>query len=214
MVDSAPGSEPMTTGKVVFVVFGNAGHGKDTLSDFIAGALFAHGSTLRLAFADPIKETAEHLIGIPAVVSYANAAVKESTFFYGKTARHWLQWIGTEIGRQGIHEDVWAHRLADTVLRDPVWKFAVVSDGRFENERTRLAPYFLQHDPTVRVVNVLVHRPAVPVHLTHKSESEVSAMRLRAVNHGESLFHRIVANTGTLEELRAHAENMVAEVLT
>lgn len=194
--------------KVAVVIFGNAAAGKSTLAEMVATHLHARGITMRLAFADPLKEAALHLLGIPHRVSYATADVKESFQAYGKTARRWLQWLGTEIGRNQIHEDVWVHRAADRFLADPA-VFAVISDGRFENERTKLAPYLREYvgaDTHARVVNVLIYRPGMPVNTTHPSESEVYNMRLRAGR--EPLFDRVICNDKTLEALDDEARRL------
>jgi len=185
------------------VVFGNSDNGKDSLADEIAVQLNMRGQTaVRCAFADPLKETALSLLGIPLEVSYANASVKESTSYYGSTVRYWLQWLGTEVGRDQIHRDVWVHRLADRGLARGA-PFVVVSDGRFENERVGLREYLGDRG---RVFNVLIHRPSQPIPGpgTHASEAEVADLRRRALG-GELLFDAVVENSGELADLDAEA---------
>jgi len=194
---------------VFVVVFGNSANGKDTFADALARRLegSGRGMALRCAFADPLKEAARHLIGIPSCVSYGRAAVKEHTFFYAKTARHWLQWLGTEIGRMQIHPDVWVHRLADRGLEADS-RYVVVSDGRFENERIGLREYLAGRG---QVFNVLIHRPSAGIPCgpdVHQSEAEVAAMRTQALLYPGSLFHAVVANTGTLADLDREAERV------
>jgi hypothetical protein len=205
--------------QTVIVFFGQMGAGKDTIAEMVALRLRAHASTLRLAFANPLKEAARHLLGLPASVVYGTTALKEAHVTYGKTARQWLQWIGTEIGREQIHPDVWVHRLGDTIITDPA-KFAVISDGRFENERVGLLPYMQMRRAgpmgfaVVRVLNVLIYRPDVGPRPTHQSEAEVYDMRMKATT-GECLplFDRIIRNAGTLADLEEEAQALADFVL-
>jgi hypothetical protein len=189
------------------VVFGNANNGKDAFADVLARHLEpARGVVLRCSFADPLKEAALHMLGIPRRVSYGPASVKEGTSYYGKTARHWLQWLGTEVGREQVHPALWVHRLADRGLESGA-RFVVVSDGRFENERVGLRDYLRGRG---LVFNVLVHRPSLPIPGpdAHPSEAEVADMRRRVLLYGGAygLFDAVVANAGALADLDFYAE--------
>lgn len=200
----------MIRGKPTFVViFGNSANGKDTFADLLAPLL--PGEAFRTSFAAPLKEAALNLLGIPLEVSYGEASVKESAFYYGKTARHWLQWLGTEVGREQIHRDVWVHRLADHSLeRRHAYPFVVVSDGRFENERVGLRDYLGNRG---RVFNVLIHRPSMPIPGAdaHKSEAEVADLRRRALAD-EPLFDAVVANSGSKLDLSLEAARLAEKI--
>lgn len=227
----------------VVVVFGMSGHGKDTLADMIAQEI-GRERVLRCAFADPLKTAAQHLVGMPREVAYGDQKIKATWRAYDRTARQWLQIIGTEIGRLMIHPDVWIDRLADLVRAQPDEILAaVVSDGRFWNERGELRAKL---DGKVRVRNVLIWRAGVPllgrpptlpwriaafltglpvvrhvlratgpgpVVVMHPSEAEVWAMR-RAQADGDPLFEDVVANNGTLEDLRAKAREIASAVMS
>ncbi len=70
---------------------GNSGAGKDTAADLLAKTLERRGvSTKRMAFADPIKELAVHLLGIPLKVSFGTQQDKLDFKVYDKTARHYV----------------------------------------------------------------------------------------------------------------------------
>lgn len=204
---------------VFIVCYGNAANGKDTFADMLARHLAPTlwwtnetGAILRASFADPLKEAALHLVGVPKEVSYGPASVKEGTSFYGKTARHWLQWLGTEIGREQIHRDVWVHRAADRGLAAGA-RYVILSDGRFENERTGLREYLAGRGI---VINVLVHRPEVPIPTgpgVHPSEAEVADMRRRTLMDGNArLFDFVVANDGPLARMDARAQTMAQRI--
>lgn len=219
----------------VIVVYGGSGHGKDALSDMLADEL-GRDRTLRCAFADPLKSAAMVIFGMPREVAYGSQADKLAWKWHGGlTARDILQKLGTEAGRQVFGPWLWVNALAGVIRSQPQGvSFAVVSDGRFYTERDlgdRL--------PGVEVRKVLVWRPTAPdlglppttwnrirvqlsrlpllgrlfgaQKLMHPSESEVWDMR-RRVQRGERLFDDFVVNDGTLEDLRAKARAIAAEV--
>jgi len=188
-------------GKTVFVIFGNAGAGKDTLSEKLCELL---PNSKHFAFADPLKCAARHLLGLPQHILYGNKEQKESYTVYDRTAREWLQWIGTEMGRESIHKDVWVHRSADYV-KDNDYDWFVISDGRFDNERVEFKKYLGNQ---VRVVNILIVRTAVEVNPSHPSESEVFHMRKRH-EAGEKLFDVAVRNDGSIDDLGAKAQVLI-----
>jgi hypothetical protein len=147
-------------------------------------------SVVRMAFADPIKDIALHLLGMPKTVSYGTQADKENYKYYGKSARHWLQWIGTEVARNQVHPDTWIHRFVDRAVCSDA-QVITGSDCRFRNEievmREQLAG---KMDLMVfKIIN-----PRIPVNLQHQSESEVYHLP-------EDLFTGVIHNTSGLSEL-------------
>lgn len=197
---------------VLVVVFGNKGAGKDTFSDALAAALRRnHGvASKRTAFAEPLKLAALHLIGIPLEVSNGPQERKESTMFYGRSARSWLQWLGTEVGRRGVAEDLWANRACD-LAAEALEPAVIVSDGRFRNELT--VPRVRFAGDGRRAYAILVRRPSLasPAANAHPSEREVYDM---ACEHedGGVLFDAVIYNDRDLESLRDKAA-LIAEEL-
>lgn len=201
----------MTKQQKVFVLFGNAGAGKDTvgkmISDYYRGVLdigdgksIVHDSKTNNAvitcFAAALKTAAWHLVGIPEAVSYGTQEDKAKTFYYGKSARHWLQWIGTEVGRNGIHPDVWVERTASFIRQQRHPEAVIVTDGRFENE-LKLPLLLANHD----VYNIIISREGLEVDLSHPSERSPYDLLMRH-RSGERLFHFHIGNDGTLVTLR------------
>ena len=172
----------MTNQKTVVVLAGTAGVGKDTAGNMLVDLV----GGVRMAYADPLKDAVEALVGIPKSILYGTRDVKESYVAYGRTARHWLQWLGTEVGRQQIHNDLWVHRFADRVMNSPEW-LVVCSDGRFKNEietlRERLAG-------KAQVYSVRISNPRVTVDLTHQSEREIYELP-------DTYFDRVLVNDGS-----------------
>lgn len=206
--------------KTVIVIFGRAGHGKDTFANYLVKYL-PKESVTTMSFADPIKDTTCLLLGIPKEVAYGTKAVKESYKVYGKTCRHWFQWFGTEIAKKLISDNIWIDRVEDRI-RQSKTRYVMVTDGRFENERT----FLKDKDENIKVINILIHRPDTSINLPnygyfkylwkflalfsnnikllHASEYEVLKMQ-RLARRGEQIFDIIVKNDTTLEELQQKA---------
>lgn len=225
--------------RAVIIVFGGSGHGKDTLADMVADEL-GRDRVLRCAFADPLKSIAMQLFGMPREVAYGSQEAKLSWKKYGFSARQILQMVGTEGGRDLYSHYLWVDGLAELIKSQPMdMKFAVVSDGRFYTERelgdripdvqTRLVLVWRPSAPNLglpptfwnRIRARLTNLPGVrhllnglgikTPKLMHQSESEVWSMRQRAMR-GERLFHDVVVNDGTLEDLRAKAREIATSV--
>ena len=157
---------------------------------------------LRMAFADPIKELAVPLLGIPLAVSYGTQQDKLDYEVYGKSARHWLQWIGTEMGREQIHEDIWVHRFVEKALASDA-QLVIGSDCRFRNEMGVIRE-MLGSKMDLRIFKIV--NPRVPVNMAHQSESEV-------YNIPDKEFDLVIRNTKELKDLAAHITLLANEIL-
>jgi len=195
----------MRSGKRVCVLFaGNSGAGKDTAANMLADVCRERNiSSLRMAFADPIKELAVHLLGIPLEVSYGTQQDKLDFHVYERSARHWLQWIGTELARQQIHEDIWVHRFVEKALASSA-QVVIGSDGRFRNEMNLMRSML---DGKMELVLVKIVNPRVPVNLNHQSESEVFHI-------AEVEFHHVIHNTNGLSDLMGDVEDLADGILS
>lgn len=123
---------------------GNAFAGKDTVGAY----LVQHYQFERVAFADKLKEAAAALLRIPVdQVDELKADKDAYVVVMGLrefTFRHFLQRMGTEMGRNVFGENFWV----DQVFVDPAsyyhaeQKYAgrniVVTDCRFDNEAQRI----------------------------------------------------------------------------
>lgn len=192
------------TNRVCVLFAGNAGHGKDTVSDFLARELRERGvSVMRMAFADPIKDIALHLLGIPKEISYGTQADKENNKVYDKSVRHWLQWIGTEVARNQVHPDVWIHRFVDRAVSSNA-QVIIGSDCRFRNEISSMREML---DGKMSLMVIKITNPRVPVNLQHQSESEVYNIPLE-------VFTSVIHNTEGLSELMTKVVDVADDVVT
>jgi len=210
MMDVKPAATGRLIERTVVGVFGNKQHGKDTF----AGLVDKHvRHTLKqrtkvFALADPLKECAIHLLGMPRSAAIGEGIpreererLREEWVAYGKTARQWLQWVGTEL-RDQIDKDLWIDHAIDTVIADDrgTHKF-ILTDCRFYHEHQNL---FLKLTRLcVGFTTVRIHRPGVLVNLDHASESEVASM-------DDEMFDYVVVNDGGLEQLDMKAKEYVA----
>jgi hypothetical protein len=183
--------------RVLVVVAGNAGHGKDTFANAMAASRSDVG---RDAYAAPLKHCVHLKTGIPMWVLQADAAVKNDPKYgaYGKTPRKLMQEEGEE-ARQRIGLTVWMDRLAERFLASQD-RILVVSDGRHPEEemsalRERIGDRAL-------VVCVRIVRPDVPVVRDHVSETRVADVP-------DSFFDYKVVNDGSPEDLAAKAETLL-----
>lgn len=157
---------------------------------------------LRMAFADPIKELAVHLLGIPLETSYGTQQDKLDYKVYDNCARHWLQWIGTEMGRNQIHKDIWVHRFVEKALASSA-PLVIGSDCRFRNEMV-LMREMLGSKMDLRIYKIV--NPRVPVNLAHQSESEVYDIP-------DADFDQVIHNTKELKDLERHIAALAEKIL-
>lgn len=187
----------MSEPKTAIILCGTAGVGKDTAGNILATIT----GGIRIAYADPLKDAVTALVGIPREILYGTQHDKETYLAYGKSARHWLQWIGTEVARRQIHPDLWVHRFAERVMAQSA-SVVICSDGRFKNEVETLREQLVGR---ARVLAVRVKNPRVPVNLEHQSESEI-------YNLPDAFFDHVLNNDGTMAELTSrllHLANLM-----
>ena len=200
-------------GRKVIGIFGNKQHGKDTLARLLSTYLVDGGKRVQtFSLADPLKRAAKELLGMPVSIAFgddSDTTAREKRRIewvrYGKNAREWLQWIGTELGREQIDGDLWIDRAVDTVVNDiEGHHFFIISDCRFHNERNNLDRKLRER--FIEFHTVRIHRPDMPVNLDHPSESEVASMR-------DDQFDRVTVNDGNLEHLKAKARTLADDLL-
>jgi len=192
-----------------YCIYGNKQNGKDTFANYLVEAVKGNLLTcgrvevVRAAFADPVKEVAVHLLGMPRDVAWGSQEQRLSWRRIDRNARQWLQWIGTELGRQQIHQNLWVRRMADRVREgahcDPP-KLFVISDGRFKNELQDFQEYI---NPDVRLISIKIERPLFAA----DDDSHPSEAELRSIPRTD--FCNMVINDGSLEDLRQVAEKIL-----
>lgn len=196
--------------KRAILIFGNAQHGKDSLADAILAAAERAGLPARkLRFADPVKNVAIEMLGMPREVAYGDGVstarreeLRREWVVYGRNAREWLQWIGTELGREQISQTLWADTLVRKIEHGPS-ALTVVPDGRFYTELDSAARLRAAGIPTLVA---RIRRLGAPVDASHPSEAEQLTM-------ADDLFDVVVTNDGTLADLDQAADAIIGRLL-
>lgn len=146
-----------TTLPPVVGLTGLAGSGKTTAMNWV---LRNHITASRVTFAGPLKMMTRELLRTALPKGWSHGAgdyiddplLKETPipFLGGLTARHIMQTLGTEWGRQTLHEDFWVGISASKVERllgstfkksDKVPLKVIFDDVRFENEAAMIRAY-------------------------------------------------------------------------
>jgi hypothetical protein len=170
--------------KVVGIT-GLAGSGKTTLARYLVEQ---HGFT-RTRFADCFKGmTRFHLEYIGAdegtIERMLESDLKQvpTSFFADKTPREYMQWLGTEFGRDKIHPEIWVASWESHIKRR-IYEgcTAVVADDvRFPNETAAI----------YRLGGIIVHvsRPGLTLDqkvAAHESEKHQLESDVHIINDGD-----------------------------
>ena len=116
---------------LIIALMGPAGAGKSTVADYLVKS---YGAT-RYSLMGPLKAFAKAIFDFTDQQLYGTQAQKEAPDprYCGKSARWFLQKLGTEGGRATFGQDFWTKMCVDRIARDG-HPLAVVDDTRFINE--------------------------------------------------------------------------------
>ena len=116
--------------------------------------------------------------------------MKENTFYFGKSVRHWLQFFGTEVFRDQVDPDIWLFALLSAVAGYDERVF-IVTDVRFQNEVD-----VFRDSPEFDTLHIRVHRPSLEDSGdAHRSETSLDDVEPDAT----------IVNDGTLSDLATKA---------
>jgi len=125
--DAKEKSEPISL-PVVIGMIGKAGSGKDTVADYIVEK---YGFE-KLAFADPLKKAVQVMFDIDDHHMFDRELREvELEDWSPWSVRKLLQFVGTNLMRNQVDEDIW---MKNAISRVKKMKLAVLSDVRFPNE--------------------------------------------------------------------------------
>lgn len=110
---------------------GLAGCGKNTVAEILQ----ERRNFTSIAFADPIYAAVAAVTGLSAS-ELADRSVKEAPLpWLGKSPRELLQTLGTEWGREGVHQEIWVRRAMQRATAIvAAGGHIAITDCRFENE--------------------------------------------------------------------------------
>lgn len=120
----------------IFGISGEKFSGKDTVANAIVARYARDGRKAKLVrFAEPLKQSLCTLFGWDRAQLESHEFKETPEPITGKTPRYIMQIMGTEFGRELLHDELWIRLAAVEVERclqnDIV---PILSDVRFENE--------------------------------------------------------------------------------
>lgn len=173
---------------MIISISGRISSGKDTVAEIIQSISPYHNWEVK-KFAGKLKEIAELLTGVPKI-NFEDQEFKKQTMpdQWGMTYRDFLQKLGTEAMRNGLHENVWVNALfSDYTTFEgqlPNW---IITDTRFPNE--------LQAAKLHKAITIKVIRDSGnTVGTLHSSETALDDF---------NDWDYIIDNNGSIEELKA-----------
>jgi hypothetical protein len=210
----------------VVIITGKKGSGKDTFGRLVCkacGKLGNYEVIDQLFFAEPLKTMVQSMFGLSRDACFGDIEAKESNFAYGKSARHWLQWFGTEVFREQVHPDFWVHHMLRRIINPgrSITSGYVITDCRFPNEwvllsnvlegRQRAFAYGavppgcdLKEGQSFKCFLVKVTRPG----FEDRGDMHVSETSVDLLDKFEPM---VIVNDGGLEDLEAKARAFVKE---
>jgi hypothetical protein len=161
---------------------GPAGAGKNTVAELLPDVKV-------MAFADPLYSCISTITGL-TVRQLQDRTTKETPIpWLGKSPRQLLQTLGTEWGRNSVHEEIWVNATMQRVAAYASQGISVcITDVRFDNE----AQAVLEAGGEVWRVVRPGWRCLGEGEASHSSEAGVS----------DHLVTRIIDNSGSLDDLR------------
>lgn len=174
---------------MIIGLHGDAGAGKDTVGGMLVGRGFE-----AVSFADPIYRAASVITGM-TMQEMKDREKKEAPIpWLGKSPRQILQTLGTEWGRQMIHEDIWIMLCMNRCFGVAN---VVITDVRFDNEAEAIRQ---NGGVLVKIVRSAAGLGGDTGR--HASESGVS----------EHLIHERLRNDGTIDDLAAEVNALLCRL--
>jgi dephospho-CoA kinase len=130
--------------KMVIIGFcGKAGHGKDTMANYIVELFKNHHHIKINNFAKPLKDFAKSIGFTESQLYDPDKKDTEINEHYDVTARKALQFIGTDLMRNQFNENVWTNAMAQDIInaRHAAVEIYIVTDVRYNNEAILLRDF-------------------------------------------------------------------------
>lgn len=179
---------------VLVGILGKKRAGKDTISDYLEKKYNFN----KIAFATPLKEVCKILFDFSDEQLYGD--LKEVVDpNWGMSPRHMMQYLGTDILRKQIKDDMWIN-----IVRNKYLKYTkenkdyrmVISDVRFPNEIKAV------HDLSGIVIKVT--RPSINNKDQHESETLIDTI---------NDYDFEVINDGTMEDLYNKIDKIINNIV-
>lgn len=173
----------------VLGVHGRKRVGKNALGDI----LVEEYGFAQMAFADPLRQMLQVL---PMPSEYREDKKLETIPEYGKSYTELMQTLGTQWGREMVHDQLWINVAMQRVklFEGLGYNNVVITDVRYENEARMI------HDMGGGIIHLMGNRGVVAN--DHSSESTLPPQYLDYV----------MVNNGTIEDLKHEAFRLMEQL--
>lgn len=191
---------------MIISLSGYATSGKDSVADILAEDY----GFIKYAWADSVRLAAQALNPIVGIVDEKIVRYNDALDILGYTVakaelpefRRILQYIGTEVGRELIGDDVWVSTTLRRIEREHSLKDnIVITDTRFHNEADAVRNASGVKSGGKNFL-VRVHRPDVGPASDHPSETQ----------QDEIVFDYHLHNDGSLDDLRNSVKTLYSDM--
>ena len=184
---------------MIISISGKIGSGKDTIAEIIKQEMPGAGWEVK-KFAGKLKEIATLLTSIP-IEKFEDQNFKQtllpSQWNSGicncpMSVRDFLQRLGTEAMRTGLHENVWVNALMSDYQTELNW---IITDTRFPNE-----------------IDACVNRKAITILVQRDSSNHAGTAHASetALDRYDQWYY-IIDNTGSIQNLRRKVQEILRE---
>jgi len=176
----------------VIALIGKAGSGKTIIAKYLE----LNYDYVRVSFAETLKDMLREM-GLSEAEISGSLKEEPCSLLLDKTPRHAMQTLGTEWGRNLIHEDLWANIWKVRAAQQLSLGHKVVCDDcRYKNELRFINKF---HGSEIwKVGRLEIDLPNFPVHISEKSFQSLQP-------------DRILLNHGTPEELQWNIDSLLGK---
>jgi dephospho-CoA kinase len=120
--------------KTIIGITGKSGAGKDTLSNYLVKKGY-----IKLSFGAALKDVISIITGWSRDFiegTNEDRQLRETLIHpeYNKTCRELMQFIGTDMFRTQLNDNIWVNIIKNKIISDKINNKFVITDVRFDNE--------------------------------------------------------------------------------
>lgn len=201
---------------MIVTVSGFIGSGKDTVSEYLQ----SNYNFSQISFASSLKDAISAIFGrdrelLEGRTAESRAWRETKDVWWSQrlnmeiTPRWILQYWGTEVCRQGFHDDIWIASLENKLTKNQ--NNVVISDARFPNELATIRKIGGKSVRVIRGNNPLWYDLAIranqgDIHAREKLNSQVHSSEWSWIGYD---FDKIIDNNGGLIDLYKQVDQLI-----
>ena len=186
---------------MIISISGRIGSGKDTVANIIEQVSPSNNWQIK-KFAGKLKDIAELLTGIPKI-HFEDQEFKKTSMApeWNMTYRDFLQRIGTEAMRNGLHKNVWVNALFSDYKATTI----AVGSNEFDITEKDVLPNWLITDTRFpNELEAVKHHNGITIKVIRDSGNTVGTLHSSetALDHYTN-WDYVIDNNGSIEDLKA-----------